>query len=80
MESVQGKKILNFKVEVKAGKGSTLRSLHSFLSSHTKSPYGFKISLSERSTFEKIVSIPLYAVFEIVEGGRDRVQSLLENL
>ena len=65
-------------VEVKAGKGSTLKSLHSFLSSHPKSPYGFKISLSERSTFEKIVSIPLYAVFEVIEGGRERVQSLLE--
>ena len=64
-------------IEVKAGKGSTLKSLHSFLSSHPKSPYGIKISLADRSKFEKIVSIPLYAAFEIVEGGRERVQSLL---
>ncbi len=63
-------------IEVKAGKGSTLKSLHSFLSSHPKSPYGIKISLAERSTFDKIVSIPLYAAFEIVEGGKERIQSL----
>ena len=64
-------------IEVKEGKGSTLKSLHSFLSSHPKSPYGIKISLAERSTFEKVVSIPLYAAFEIVEGGRERVRCLL---
>jgi hypothetical protein len=64
-------------IEVKAGKGSTLKSLHSFLASHPKSPYGIKISLAERSNFEKIVSIPLYAAFEIVEGGRERVQYLI---
>lgn len=64
-------------VEVKAGMGSTLKSLHSFLSSHPKSPYGIKISLAERSRFEKIVSIPLYAAFETVEGGKERVMSLL---
>lgn len=64
-------------IEVKAGKISTLKSLHSFLSSHPKSPYGIKISLAERNQFEKIVSVPLYAAFEIVEGGRERVQSLV---
>lgn len=65
-------------IEVKAGKGSTLKSLHSFLSSHPKSPYGIKISLADRSKFEKILSIPLYAAFEIVEGGKERVQYLLK--
>jgi len=64
-------------IEVKAGKGSTLKSLHSFLSTHPKSPYGIKISLSERSRFEKVLSIPLYAAFEIVEGGKERIQNLL---
>jgi hypothetical protein len=43
-----------------------------------KSPYGIKLSLADRSQFEKIVSIPLYAAFEIVERGRERVLSLLE--
>lgn len=64
-------------IEVKAGKGSTLKSLHSFLSSHPKSPYGVKVSLADRSCCEKITAIPLYAAFEIVEGGKERVQSLL---
>jgi len=64
-------------IEVKAGKGSTLKSLHSFLSSHPKSPYGIKISLADRSQFENIFSIPLYAAFEIVEGGKERIQSLI---
>ncbi len=64
-------------IVVKAGKGSTLKSLHSFLSSHPKSPYGIKISLANRSHFEKITSIPLYSAFELVEGGMERVQSLL---
>jgi predicted AAA+ superfamily ATPase len=63
-------------IEVKANKGSTLKSLHSFLASHPKSPYGIKISLADRSKFEKIAAIPLYAAFEIVEGGKERIQSL----
>lgn len=66
-------------IEVKAGKESSLKSLRSFLASHPKSPYGIKISLADRSTFEKVVSIPLYAAFEIVEGGKERVLSLLDN-
>ena len=64
-------------IEVKAGKGSTLKSLHSFLSSHPKSPYGIKISLSERSTFEKVKSIPLHNAFEIIEGAKERIVSFL---
>lgn len=64
-------------IEVKAGKGSTLKSLHSFLASHPKSPYGIKLSLSDRSHFDNVLSIPLYAAFEVVEGGKERVLSLL---
>ena len=64
-------------VEVKAGKGNSLRSLHSFLSSHPKTLYGIKLSISERSQFEKVHAVPLYAVFEIVQGGTERVLGLL---
>jgi hypothetical protein len=32
-------------IEVKSGKWSTLKSLHSFLASHPKTPYGIKLSL-----------------------------------
>ena len=63
-------------LEVKAGKGSTLKSLHSFLASHLKSSYGVKLSVADRSQFEKIKEIPLYAIFEVVEGASDRVKSL----
>lgn len=65
-------------IKVKAGKGSALKSLHSFLASHPESPYGIKLSLAERSQFDKIQAIPLYAAFEIVEGGIERVQHLLK--
>lgn len=65
-------------IEVKSGTGSTLKSLHSFLASHEKSPYGIKISISPRSQFEKIYAIPLYAAFELIEGGKDRVKAILK--
>lgn len=41
-------------IEVKSGKGSTLKSLHSFLSSHPKSPYGYKISILGRVNLKKL--------------------------
>ena len=63
-------------IEVKAGKGSTLKSFHSFLDSHPNSPYGVKLSAAERSQFEKIISIPLYAVFEVIDGAVDRIKFL----
>lgn len=65
-------------VEVKAGKGSTLKSMHSFLASHQKSTYGIKVSLAERSRFAQIVSVPLFGAFELVEGGRERVRYLMK--
>ncbi len=63
-------------IEVKSGKGSTLQSLHSFLDSHPKSPYGIKLSTLQRNQFNKVLSIPLYAAFEAIEGGSDRIKSL----
>jgi len=74
LSTIDGKVI---PIEVKSGKGATLKSMHSFLSSHPQSPYGIKIALVERSCFEKIISIPLYAAFELVEGGTERIQTLL---
>lgn len=49
-------------IEVKAGKGSTLRSMHAFLRDHPQTPYGIRFSTQNYSTYEKIKSIPLYAV------------------
>ncbi len=49
-------------IEVKAGKGSTLRSMHAFLRDHPQTPYGIRFSTQNYSRYEKIDSYPLYAV------------------
>ena len=49
-------------IEVKAGKGSTLRSMHAFLRDHPQTPYGIRFSTQNYSTYEKIHSYPLYTV------------------
>lgn len=64
-------------IEVKSGRGSTLRSLHAFLEQHPKSSYGMKVSILERSQHNNIISIPLYAAFELVEGGVEKVKELI---
>jgi predicted AAA+ superfamily ATPase len=49
-------------IEVKAGKGGTLKSLHRFLDEHESSPIGVRFSTQNYSVYEKIYSYPLYAV------------------
>ena len=49
-------------IEVKAGKGSTLRSMHAFLQDHPQTPYDVRFSTQNYSIYEKIHSVPLYAV------------------
>jgi uncharacterized protein len=49
-------------VEVKSGTGSTLKSLHMFLEGHPHTPYGIRFSTQNYSVYEKIHSLPLYAV------------------
>lgn len=49
-------------VEVKGGAGSTLKSMHLFLESHSATPYGIKFSTQNYSVYEKIHSYPIYAV------------------
>lgn len=53
-------------VEVKAGKGSTLRSMHAFLHAHPDLTYGIRFSTQNYSIYEKIHSYPLYAVAQIL--------------
>lgn len=55
-------------IEVKGGPGSTLRSMHGFLESHPKSPYGLRFSTQNYSVFEKIHSYPLYAVAQALQA------------
>jgi predicted AAA+ superfamily ATPase len=49
-------------IEVKSGKGSTLKSMHVFLENHPQSPYGIKFSTQNYSSYQNIRSLPLYAV------------------
>ncbi len=57
-------------VEVKAGKGSTLRSMHAFLKDHPQTPYGIRFSTQNYSVYEKIYSYPLYAIFSHFNDGQ----------
>jgi len=49
-------------IEVKSGKGTTLKSMHVFLETHPQSPYGIKFSTQNYSIFKNIRSLPLYAI------------------
>lgn len=69
-------------VEVKAGTGSTLRSMHHFLETHSTSPYGIRFSTQNYSVLGKIHSYPLYAIASVVAQAdsamREAVLSLAE--
>lgn len=49
-------------IEVKSGHGTTLRSMHQFLSEHPKSPKGIRFWAENYLISEKIDSRPLYAI------------------
>lgn len=53
-------------IEVKAGKGSTLKSMHLFLNENPHVPFGVRFSTQNYSVHEKIMSYPLYAVMRAV--------------
>ncbi len=66
-------------IEVKSGHTGTLKSMHLFLGSHPKSPYGIRFSAQNYSRFEKLDSRPLYAVASLVhEDQRPSIQALKE--
>jgi len=49
-------------IEVKSGAGTTLKSMHLFLETHSKSSYGIRFSIQNYSHFQKVYSYPLYAI------------------
>jgi len=53
-------------VEVKSGKGTSMKSMHMFLESHKNSPYGIRFSTNNYSCHEKIYSYPLYAIAQVL--------------
>lgn len=64
-------------VEVKSGKGTTLKSMQLFLESHKESPYGIRFSINNYSVYEKIHSYPLYAVAPVIAAGDEEVMNSL---
>jgi predicted AAA+ superfamily ATPase len=61
-------------IEVKSGHGSTLKSMHLFLQSHKKSPYGIRFSQQPFSVHNKIHSYPLYAIAPLVVKNSEMVR------
>lgn len=70
-----GKKIIP--VEVKSGKGSSLRSLHSFLQTHQANPYGIRFSTNNYSIHDKIHSYPLYAIARVIADSDEAVKAAM---
>lgn len=67
-------------IEVKGGHGTTLRSMHSFLSTHPQSPHGIRFSAQNYSVHEKIISYPLYAVASVATEGQEEMKKAIEAL
>lgn len=64
-------------IEVKSGKGTTLKSMHVFLENHPNAPYGIKFSTQNYSAYQNIRSLPLYAVASIfLDKQRDAFEYL----
>ena len=57
-------------IEVKAGKGSTLRSMHAFLHDHPQTPYGIRFSTQNYSMYEKIFSIKFELIKNVIQRGK----------
>lgn len=67
-------------IEVKAGAGSTLRSLRYFLESHATSPYGIRFSTQNYSVHENVHSYPLYAIASVIAAGHPEMKQAIEHL
>lgn len=67
-------------IEVKSGEGSTLKSMHLFLESHSLSPYGIRFSTQNYSTYETINSYPLYSTAKILFDNNETMREALKSL
>lgn len=57
-------------IEVKAGKGTSMKSMSLFLQSHADSPYGIRFSTHNYSVHQRIHSYPLYAIAAAVAENK----------
>jgi hypothetical protein len=65
-------------IEVKSGHGNTLRSLHMFLETHSKSTTGIRFSSLNYSVIDKLDSRPLYAAASLAHPNqREALDSLV---
>ena len=53
-------------VKIKSGKGTSMKSMRSFLDSHRESSYGIRLSTQDFSMYDQMHSYPLYAVANII--------------
>lgn len=72
----RGEKILP--IEVKSGHGSALRSLHLFLDTHPKIPFGIRFSARDYSIKDQLDSRPLYSVSTLMhESQKESLDELV---
>ncbi len=64
-------------IEVKSGHGTTLKSLHSFLETHVRSPYGLRFSVQNYSIHKNVHSYPLYAIAQVILKNKGMAQKAL---
>lgn len=64
-------------IEVKSGKGKTLKSMQLFLASHKNSPYGVRFSTNNYSICENVHSYPLYAIAKLLVGADEEIKKSL---
>jgi predicted AAA+ superfamily ATPase len=67
-------------IEVKSGKGSTLRSINLFLETHPQSSYGIRFSTQNYSRHNNIDSYPLYAIVAAASSEQGNIKKALESL
>ncbi|NOY61003.1 MAG: ATP-binding protein [Calditrichaeota bacterium] len=64
-------------IKVKSGSPGRLKSLRLFLDEHKNSPYGIRFSALNYSTDERLRSLLLYAVAQMMAVDREHIQALL---
>lgn len=67
-------------IEVKAGLGRTLKSLHYFLEKHPKSTYGIRFSAQNYSIHKGVHSYPLYAIAHVMSKKNDDIKQAIQGL
>lgn len=67
-------------VEVKAGLGRSIKSLHYFLEKHPKNRYGIRFSAQNYSIHERVHSYPLYAIAHVMSVECPEVKQAIWSL